>query len=100
MVNFRVIERELMKRPGVRKAVEDLKHDPEFALLDRIIEKRKEEGLTQAKLAKKMKTTQSAVARFEAGDTNPTLDFLKKLADALGTDMKITFKDRVVSKAR
>ena len=100
MVNFRVIERELMKRPGVRRALEELKQDPEFALLDRIIAKRKNDGLTQAKLAKKMKTKQSVISRFESGGTNPTLEFLKKLADALGTDMKITFKDRVVSKTR
>lgn len=100
MYNFKDIRREGFKRPGVRKAYEALKFDPEFALIDRLIEKRRHEGLTQAKLAKKMKTKQSVISRFESGDTNPTWEFLKKLADALGTDMKITFKDRAPVKGR
>ena len=41
-------------------------------------------GLTQAELAKKMKTTQVYIAKLETGvENNPTLDTLRRLAKAL-----------------
>ena len=45
---------------------------------------RKEAGLTQAELAERMGTTQSAIARMEGGGTRPTLETLEKLAAAVG----------------
>jgi transcriptional regulator with XRE-family HTH domain len=48
---------------------------------------RTEAGLTQAELAERMGTTQSAIARMEAGGTRPTLDTLEKLAAAVGGDL-------------
>ncbi len=41
---------------------------------------RTEAGLTQAELAGRMSTTQSAIARMEGGGTRPTLETLEKLA--------------------
>ena len=40
---------------------------------------RTEAGLTQAELAERMGTTQSAIARMEGGGTRPTLETLEKL---------------------
>ena len=40
---------------------------PEFELARCLIETRARAGLTQAELAKRMKTTQSVVARLESG---------------------------------
>lgn len=50
---------------------------------------RKEAGLTQAELAARMGTTQSAIARMEGGGTRPTLDTLEKLASAVGADLVV-----------
>lgn len=50
---------------------------------------RTEAGLTQAELALRMGTTQSAIARMEGGGTRPTLDTLEKLASAVGVDLVI-----------
>jgi transcriptional regulator with XRE-family HTH domain len=50
---------------------------------------RTEAGLTQAELAQRMKTTQSAIARMEGGGTRPSLDTLEKLAVAVGADLVI-----------
>lgn len=45
---------------------------------------RQEAGITQQTLAKRMGTTQSSVARVEAGSSVPTVETLGRLAQALG----------------
>lgn len=50
---------------------------------------RTEAGLTQAELADRIGTTQSAVARMEGGGTRPTLDTLEKVASAVGADLVV-----------
>lgn len=50
---------------------------------------RTEAGLTQAELARRMGTTQSAVARMEGGGTRPTLETLEKLAGAVGAELVV-----------
>ena len=47
-------------------------------------------GLTQAQVASRMNTTQSAVARLESGETLPRVETLCKLAAVLGVDFEIT----------
>lgn len=44
-------------------------------------------GFTQAKLAKKMKTKQSSIARAEKGVQEPSVSFLQKVAKAVGTEL-------------
>jgi ribosome-binding protein aMBF1 (putative translation factor) len=78
----------LMKRPGYKEAHAELEY--EFALINEIIRQRYEKGLTQVQLAEKMGTKQSAIARFESGASNPTVDFLKRLSQALGLKLQIT----------
>ena len=50
---------------------------------------RTEASLTQAALAERMGTTQSAIARMEGGGTQPTLETLGRLAAAVGQDLVI-----------
>lgn len=52
-------------------------------------EARKRAGLTQAQLAERAGTTQSAIARLERGVTTPTLDHLTKLVRACGFDIEV-----------
>jgi UDP-N-acetylglucosamine 1-carboxyvinyltransferase len=52
-----------------------------------IAEQRKERGLTQAELAKRMKTTQSTVARLERGEQNMGLATLMNIGKALNRDI-------------
>lgn len=76
-----------MKDPEYKKAYDDLEF--EFALIDAIIRSRIEKGITQKKLAEKMGTKQSSIARFESGTYNPTLAFVKKLAHAVGVKIRV-----------
>jgi transcriptional regulator with XRE-family HTH domain len=50
---------------------------------------RSDAGLTQAELAVRMGTTQSAIARMEGGGVRPTLETLEKLAKAIGSDLVV-----------
>lgn len=53
----------------------------------RITDVRETAGLTQAALAKKLKTTQSAIARLESGRQNVSADMLKRIGKALGKNL-------------
>ncbi len=50
---------------------------------------RKEQKITQNELAEKIGTKKSNISRFESGKYNPTLDFMAKMADGLGKEIKI-----------
>ena len=52
-------------------------------------EARRRAGLTQAELAQRAGTTQSAIARLERGATTPTLETISKLVRAAGFDLMI-----------
>lgn len=73
-----------------RKAYEEL--GPEFAVAKSLIEARKCAGFTQAELAARMKTTQSAVARMESGRVPPSIRTLERVARATGTRLRIHFE--------
>jgi HTH-type transcriptional regulator / antitoxin HipB len=58
---------------------------------------REARGLSQRELAELMGTTQSAIARLEAGGSRPSLATLERLAHALGTTIEVRFREQVVS---
>jgi ribosome-binding protein aMBF1 (putative translation factor) len=78
---------ELMKDPANRKAYDELEF--EFTIYEALIRARIEKKLTQRQLAKKLGIAQSALARFESGDTNPTLKFLQKVTSGLGLKLTV-----------
>ena len=53
-------------------------------LLRKLAEKREELGLSQAEVAARMGTSQSALARLERGEGNPTLATVERYASAMG----------------
>ncbi|MCD5381122.1 MAG: UDP-N-acetylglucosamine 1-carboxyvinyltransferase [Candidatus Pacebacteria bacterium] len=53
----------------------------------RITDVRETAGMTQEALAKKIGTTQSAIARIESGRQNVSADMLKKIGKALGKNL-------------
>ena len=64
---------------------------PEYEVARALIEARTRAGFTQAQLAARMKTTQSAVARLESGRVPPSTRTLEKVARATGTRLRIQF---------
>jgi transcriptional regulator with XRE-family HTH domain len=67
------------------------KQSDEFALLDEFLKARAAQGLTQAQVAEKIGTTQSAVARMESGSGkhSPSLATLSKYAEALDCRLEV-----------
>lgn len=64
----------------------------QYAIAAALIAARSHAGLTQAELAKRMGTTQSAVARMEGGKARPSTGTLEKVANATGTRLRVTFE--------
>ena len=63
--------------------------EDEFALASQIIGARARANLTQAELAERMDTSQSAIARLESGRSRPSVTTLEKLAKATGSKLRI-----------
>jgi transcriptional regulator with XRE-family HTH domain len=60
---------------------------------DLIREARRRAGLTQAQLAERAGTTQSAVARWERGRSAPSFDTVRRLVRACGFDLFVTIEE-------
>lgn len=78
-----------MKSKKFKKAYEEERH--RLAIAYKIAQLRKKKHLSQKELAKKIDTTQSVVARMEAGQQNFTTDTLQKIASAFEKNLKIDF---------
>lgn len=83
-MDFETFKQKLFEDRKFKNAYED-KSDLAFEISEMVHEARVKAGLTQARLAKKIGTKQSSIARIESETTLPSLSFLKKIAEALGT---------------
>jgi len=76
-----------LRDPEFREEYEKL--EPLYALIKMEIKLRNKRRLSQKELAERMGTSQSAIARFERGNINPTLEFVSRLAKALDTKLDL-----------
>ena len=90
MTKMSDLHREWMKDPEYRAEYE--KTQPVFDLMHALVSARVSSGLTQAQIAERMATTQSAVARLEGWTANPSVNTLRRFAEATGTRWKISFE--------
>jgi ribosome-binding protein aMBF1 (putative translation factor) len=90
MMKFSTLHKKMMKDPEYCKEYDAL--EEEFALIAAVAKARLRSGLTQAQLAKRMKTTQSTVARLESGRGQPSTRTLQRFAKATGHRLKISFE--------
>ncbi len=87
-VSFDTVLAEALKKPGFKREYDAL--ELEFSIIEQVIRKRLKKGLTQKQLADKIGTKQSAIARLEGGNTNPSVAFLEKVSKALGSKLQIS----------
>lgn len=78
-----------MKNKAFRKAYEE--EGQRLGIAYQILQLRNKQKLSQKTLAEKLDTTQSVVARIEAGQQNFSIDTLGKIAAALKRELKIEF---------
>jgi DNA-binding XRE family transcriptional regulator len=64
-------------------------NEAEYKIIDEIIMARKEKNLTQKDLAELIGTKQSNISRLESGNYNPSLEFLNKIAQAVGKKLEV-----------
>lgn len=84
------LHRSWSKSPDYKAAYDAL--DEEFELARALIEARTRAGLSQTQLARRMKTSQSYVARIEGGKVRPSTEALERFAHATGSRLRITFE--------
>ena len=85
---------EKMKDPEFRTEYEAL--EPEFAIIQAMIDARKVSGLTQKELSEKTGISQGDISKLENGAANPSLKTLQRLAT--GMDMKLNLAFSPVGK--
>ncbi len=69
------------RSPSMQRATQLVENDGAF--LRRLVEIRKEQGLTQQDVADRMGVSQPTVAKFESYDSNPTLATIRRYAHAV-----------------
>ena len=87
--NWDDFEKELLKKPGMAKAMKDA--EPEYQLARSLIAARIKKRVSQVQLAKKAKTDQATISRLESGLARPSLNLLQKIAQALGMPLTLRF---------
>jgi transcriptional regulator with XRE-family HTH domain len=98
MTKLKDLKTRLLKDPEVRKHYDAL--EEEFALMLEVAKARVRAGLSQAELAKRMRTTQSTIARLESGRGMPSTRTLGRFAKATGHRLKISFEPVRARRAR
>ena len=72
--------------------------DPEFSIIQAMIDARKNAGLTQKELAEKTGITQGDISKMENGNGNPSLKTLQRLAEGMGMILKVEFLPKLTTK--
>ncbi|MFI3174679.1 MAG: helix-turn-helix transcriptional regulator [Bacillota bacterium] len=84
---------EEMKNPEFKKEWEAL--EPEFKIIQAMIDARKKQQLTQKELAEKTGINQADISKLETGNGNPTIALLQRLADGMDMTLKLEFVPKV-----
>lgn len=87
----RFVEKYVMTDPEWRRAYKDA--DATRGAARALVRARREAGLSQAALAKKVGTGQAVISRIESGAMSPTLDMVSRLARGLGMRPVIAFEN-------
>ena len=87
MTRLKDLKKRLMEDPEFRE--EYARADDEFKLIEALVRARTAAKLTQAELARRLGTTQSAIARLEGGKVSPSFATLRRYAEATGTRLTV-----------
>lgn len=86
-ISFDELKARLLANPEVKAEYDALA--PEFEISVELVKARLRAGLSQAELATRMGTSQSAIARLESGQILPSTKTLLRFAEATGSKFHI-----------
>lgn len=89
MTNFDEYLNQQLNNPELKAEYDAL--EPEFAIIQALIDARKSAGLTQKELSQQSGIAQSDISKLENGNANPSIKTLQRLAGAMGKTLKIEF---------
>lgn len=89
MSNFNDYLSQKMKDPVFKAEYDAL--EPEFSIIQAMIDARRASGLTQKQLAEKTGIAQADISKLENGSANPSLRTLRRLAAGMGMRIKLEF---------
>ena len=89
MSDLQELTNELMQDEEFKKEYEALQ--PEMDITRALMDARINANMTQEELSRKSGISQADISRLERGNRNPSLSLLKRLAEAMGTELRIEF---------
>ena len=89
MIKFEDLLQEQMLDPEFKAEYEAL--EPEFAIIQAIIDARKSSGITQKQLSEKTGIAQADISKLENGNANPSLKTMQRLASGMNMKLKVEF---------
>ena len=89
MSDLQELTNELMQDPEFVKEYEAIQ--PEVNITRAILDARINAGMTQVELSKKSGISQADISRLEKGTRNPSLNLLKRLAEAMDSTLSVEF---------
>ena len=87
MTKLTELKKRFMEDPEFRE--EYARADEEYALVEALVRARTAAKLTQAEVARRLGTTQSAIARLEGGRVSPSFTTLRRYAEATCTRLTV-----------
>ncbi len=89
LTDFEDVLAEHLKDPEFKRYFDEFGKQLEISYA--LLQMRKKSKMSQGQLAKKIGTTQSNVARMEAGNQNFTIAMLTRIAGVFGKNLEISF---------
>ena len=89
MTKFNDYLNDQMKDPAFMKEWDAL--EPEFSIMQAMIDARRTSGLTQKQLSERTGIAQADISKLESGNANPSLKTLQRLAAGMGMRVKVEF---------
>ena len=89
MSSYKEYKEKALSNPDVKAAYDALQ--PEYDLIQAMIDARISQNITQKELSKRTGITQADISRIENGTRNPSLAMLKRIAAGLGMQLKLEF---------
>ena len=90
MSSYKDYKKRALQNPEVKAEYDALQ--PEYDIIQAMIDARKSSGLTQKQLAERTGIAQADISKLESGNANPSLKTLQRLAAGMGMKIKIEFQ--------